>query len=48
MNVKKCTVCNLKIYEDNCKKDRNICKNCYITNRKKTYDKEEKEKLITL
>ena len=35
MNVKKCTVCNIKIDEDNCKKDRNICKNCNNINRKK-------------
>ena len=39
MDVKKCTKCNIKINEDNCKKDRNICKNCYNTNRKK-YNKE--------
>ena len=35
MNVKKCTVCNINIDDDNCKKDRNICKNCYNINRKK-------------
>ena len=35
MNVKKCTVCNIIIHEDNYKKDRNICKNCYNINRKK-------------
>ena len=35
MDVKNCTVCNIKIDEDNYKKDRNICKNCYNMNRKK-------------
>ena len=35
MYVKKCTVCNIKIDEDNYKKDRSICKNCYKINRKK-------------
>ena len=44
MNVKKCTVCNIKIDEDNCKKDRYICKNCYNTNRKKHNNKEKKRK----
>ena len=35
MDVKKCTVCDIKIDVDNCKKDRKICKNCYNINRKK-------------
>ena len=35
MDVKKCTVCNIKIDEDIYKKDRNICKSCYNINRKK-------------
>ena len=43
MDVKQCTVCNIKIDEDNFKKDRNICKNCYNTNRKK-YNNKEKRK----
>ena len=42
MDVKKCTVCNIEIDEGNCKKDRNICKNCYNINRKKYEDKEKK------
>ena len=42
MDVKKCTVCNIKIDEDNYKKDRIICKNCYYINRKKYYNKEKK------
>ena len=45
MNVKKCTVCNIEIDEDNCKKDRNICKNCYNINRKKYNNKEMKRKV---
>ena len=44
MNVKQCTVCNIKIDEDNCKIDRNIYKNCYDTNRKKNNNKEKKRK----
>ena len=44
MDVKKCTVCSIKIDGDNYKKDRNICKNCYNTNRKK-YNKEKKRKV---
>ena len=44
MDVKKCTVCNIKIDEDNYKKDRKICKNCYNNNRKK-YNKNNKEKI---
>ena len=42
MNVEKCIVCNIEIDEDNCKKDRNICKECYNINRKK--NKNEKER----
>ena len=45
MNVKKCTVCNIKIAEDNCKKDRNICENCYNINRKKYNNKEKKRRV---
>ena len=45
MDVKKCTVCNIKIDEDNCKKDRNICKNCYNINRKKNNNEEKKRKV---
>ena len=44
MDVKECTVCNIKIDEDNCKKDRIICKNCYNINRKKYNNKEKKRK----
>ena len=44
MDVKKCTVCDIKIDVDNCKKDRNICKNCYNMNRKKYNNKEKKRK----
>ena len=43
MDVKKCTVYNIKIDEDNYKKDRSICKNCYNSNRKK-YNSDNKEK----
>ena len=43
MNIKKCTICNIEIDEDNRKKDRNICKNCYNINRKK-YNKNEKKR----
>ena len=43
MDVKKCTVCNIKIDEDNYKKDRNICRKCYNINRKK-YTINEKER----
>ena len=35
MDVKKRTVCDIKIDVNICKKDRNICKNCYNINRKK-------------
>ena len=35
MDVKKCTTCNIEIDEDNSKKDRKICKNCFDINRKK-------------
>ena len=45
MDIKKCTVCGIKIDVDNCKKDRNICKNCYNMNRKKYNNKENKRKL---
>ena len=46
MDVKKCTVCDIKIDVDNCKKDRNICKNCYNMNRKKYNNKKiEKPKI---
>ena len=44
MDVKKCTVCNIKIDEDKYKKDRSICKNCYNINRKK-YNSNNKEKI---
>ena len=44
MDVKKCTVCGIKIDVDNCKKDRIICKNCYNMNRKKYNNKEKKRK----
>ena len=44
MNVKKCTVCNIKIDEYNCEKDRNICKICYNINRKKYNNREKKRK----
>ena len=44
MDVKKCTVCNIRIGKDNYKKDRNICKNCYNNNRKK-YKNNNKEKI---
>ena len=45
MNVKKCTVCDIKIDEDNCKKDRNICKNCENINGEKHKSKEKKRKI---
>ena len=44
MNVKKCTVCNIEIDEDNYKKDRSVCKNCYNINRKK-YNSNNKDKV---
>ena len=44
MDVKRCTVCNIEIDECNCKKDRNICKNCYNINRTKSNNKEKKRK----
>ena len=44
MDVKKCTVCNIRIGKDNYKKDRIICKQCYNINREK-YDHNNKEKL---
>ena len=46
MDVKKCTVCKIKIDEDHCKKDRNICKKCYNKNRKKYNNKEKKSKVV--
>ena len=45
MNDKKCIVCNIKIDDDNCKKDRKICKNCYNINRKKHNNKEKKPQI---
>ena len=44
MDVKKCTVCTIKIDENNFNKDRNICKNCYNINKKK-YNSNNKEKV---
>ena len=44
MDVKKCTVCNIMIDEGKCKKDRNICKNCYTKNRKNYTINEKKRK----
>ena len=44
MDVKKCTVCNIKIHGDNYKKDRIICRSCYNNNRKK-YNTNNKEKI---
>ena len=44
MNVKKCTVCDIEKDEDNCEKDRSICKNCYNINRKKNNNDEKKRK----
>ena len=44
MDVKKCTVCNIKIEKDNYKNDRNICKNCYNINGKK-YKNNKKQKI---
>ena len=44
MKVKKSTVCTLQINEDNCRKDRNICNNCYNINRKKYNNNEKKKK----
>ena len=45
MDVRKCTVCNIKLDVDNCKKDRNICRRCYNINRKKYNNKEKIRKL---
>ena len=45
MNDKKCIVCSIKIDDDNCKKDRKICKNCYNINRKKHNNKEKKPQI---
>ena len=44
MDVKKCTVCNREIDEDNYKKDRSICKKWYNINRKK-YNSNNKKKV---
>ena len=44
MDVKRCTVCNIKIDEDNYKKDRKICKKSYNINRKKYIINEKKRK----
>ena len=44
MDIKKSTVCNIRIGKDNYEKDRNFCKNCYNNNRKK-YNINNKEKL---
>ena len=44
MDVRKCTVCGIKIDVDKCKKDRNICKNCYNMNRQRYNNKEKKRK----
>ena len=44
MDVKKCTVRNIKIDGDNYKPDRNICKICYNINRKKYNNNEKKRK----
>ena len=44
MNVKKCTVCNIEIDENNCKKDRNKFKKRYNRNRKKYNINEKKRK----
>ena len=44
MDVKKCTVCNIKIDEDKYKKDRKICRNCYTINREK-YNSNNREKV---
>ena len=45
MDVKQCTVCNIKIAVDNCKKGRNICRRCYNINRKKYNNKEKIRKV---
>ena len=47
MNAKKWTVCNIEIDEDNCKKDRNICKNCYNISRKNII-KTKRKNMMTL
>ena len=44
MDVKKCTVWNIKIDEGNYKKDRNLSRSCYNINRKK-YNNNNKEKI---
>ena len=45
MDVKTCTVRNIKIHVDKCKKDRNICRKCYNINRKKYNNKEKIRKV---
>ena len=44
MDVKKCTVCNIKTDENKYKKDRKVSKICYNIIDKK-YDKNNKEKI---
>ena len=44
MNDRKCTVSNIKIDEDNCRKDGNICKICNNKNRKNYSNNEKKRK----
>ena len=44
MDVKKCTVCNIKIDKNIYKKGRNICRSRYYNNRKK-YNNNNKEKI---
>ena len=46
MDVKKGTVCNIKKDKDKYKKDRNICKNCYNMNRKKSNKDKNKSKVV--
>ena len=48
MNVKKCSVCNVEIEEDICKKDGNICKECYNINEKHIIITKRKENMMTL
>ena len=45
MDVKKCTVCNIRINNDNYKKDRNLCKHCNNNNRK-NYNNKEKIQVV--
>ena len=46
MDVKKCTVCNIKVDKDKNRQDRKICVNCYNENRKKRR-KIKKRKYVT-